>query len=617
MGTVKIRLWALGCLLAGELFAGDLAEGLQFPDLRTGTPADIGPVTAETVEGFELLYATPGTGDIAEIAGHLLLRIRIRREPADPDRDLVVSFLAATPEVLTSFPDADQAPDCRKGNWLNLVRAPGVAVGEDPLVSMWQSVRGLTGGFPVTMDLQTFAYTLKTYTVEQDRTLRRYELILTEEQKAGLIDRLIRYPQEELPRYFFFHQNCGSVLVRILGEGIGEKRIANFAPAVSPPHSLVGLLLREGRVRPVSPDVHSFRDRGRLFRPALTVFLEQQRLEDPGAGWPSANAFMNPHAKVRLAAVEQLRSIGTSRPELDPVLYPFASLLQEAETVFDPKDRFCRDATGPVTAEIRRWQQEMLLRTGEAIAVPVPEPPEGPPRTGTDHTGLYPLEVKAGWKDEVDSTRQWDVFFATRALRQEMGSRSRVAMQRAGAVDLFAIESKADSGGIHDVAWTGLNLSKFREGLGRVEAGPWRGRAWGMGLRVLEGEWERDTGTWQGTLAGASVLLNLASTEGFDSHLYVQAGVDGGHRNSDWGVRMPLALHGLISVGTTQYRLHASWTESWISSEAETWETRLRINRRIGSWRGADWNGLLEWESEEERGNVRQAVRFGIEILRF
>lgn len=578
---------------------------------------EMGPVTPETVGGFELLYATPGTGDIAEIAGHLLLRIRINREPADPGRDVVISFLAATPESLVELPSSDQAPECRNRNWFNLARPPGVNTTEPVWASLWQSIKGLTGGFPVVMDVQSMATTLKTYTVEQDRTLRRYELIVTPEEKAGLLERLARYPEEELPRYYFFPQNCGSVLVRVLGEGIGADPIASFSPAISPPHSLVGLLLREGRITPATPDLHSFRDQGRLFRPMFEERWQQQLPQLSGFNPPPLSSFLHRKTRVRLTAVQDLRSISLERPELDPFLYPMASILQETETVFDPKDRYCRDTTGPVTAELRLWQQEMLIRSGDGIAAPLPPPATGPLRTGTPHTGLYPVELRGVLRQTDTRDPISGVSLETRALRQWMGSPSQVAMQRAGAVDLFALGLRADHPGVRDVEWTGLELHKFREGLGYVVAGPWNNRAWGIGLRVLEGAWQEPGGDVTGTMGGMSALLNLASSPMYRSHLYVAAGLDVGHRNSDWGIRMPMSLHGLLTIHDLQSRLHAAWNQSWIHREEESWEASLRLSLPISRSNRADWNAILELESGETQEERYEMISLGVELQRF
>lgn len=116
--------WVLAVLWLTPLIAEDLASGFRFTSLRTGRAFDPGPVTAETVTGFEVLYATSGTGDIAEIAGHLLLRVKLTPGPEGESRDLVVSFLAATPQMPPSWIPSEKAPDCREDNWWNLVQAP-------------------------------------------------------------------------------------------------------------------------------------------------------------------------------------------------------------------------------------------------------------------------------------------------------------------------------------------------------------------------------------------------------------------------------------------------------------------------------------------------------------
>ena len=102
------RIKGLIALLMGGLViastAGDpgFLDDLVFFDVRNGKPVAMGAVTPETVSGFELLYATPGTGDISEIAGHLLLRVKLRNNPRaeaqgiENPHDLVISFLADT-----------------------------------------------------------------------------------------------------------------------------------------------------------------------------------------------------------------------------------------------------------------------------------------------------------------------------------------------------------------------------------------------------------------------------------------------------------------------------------------------------------------------------------------
>jgi hypothetical protein len=332
---------------------------------------------------------------------------------------------------------------------------------------------------------------------------------------------------------------------------------------------------------------------------------------------PSTSDLLHRHAGVRLKAVQQLRSLSAEQPELDLQLYELAGLLQETETVFDPKDRYCRDTTGPVTAELRRWQQEMLIRNGEGIAQPLPPLPPAPLRSGTAHTGLYPLQLTGTYREIGEQNGVSGIALRMGALREGMGSHSQVAMQRAGAVDLFTLDLEADHRGIQEVEWTGLDLRKFREGLGDVEVGPWNNRAWGIGLRVLEGEWQEPSGEISGTLAGMSALTNLVSSPMYSNHLYLAAGVDMGYRNSDWGLRMPLTLHGLLSIGEAQLRIESTWTRSWVHNEMDFWKVKLRLNIPLATRKGADWIGMLQVETEEDQGKRIDSLQIGLEVLRF
>lgn len=142
------------------------------------------------------------------------------------------------------------------------------------------------------MDIQTLAYTLKSYTVEQDRNLLRYRLILSDAQRDQLTHTLIAFKDRPPLPYYFFHQNCGSVLVRVVGEGIGEASVADFRPWVSPPHSLCALLIREGIAERARPDFHSTRTQGDLYREWFRLHYPQWTAETAELPWPAMNYFL-------------------------------------------------------------------------------------------------------------------------------------------------------------------------------------------------------------------------------------------------------------------------------------------------------------------------------------
>jgi hypothetical protein len=602
--------------------AVSFAADLRFFDIRTGEPLDIGVVNRDSVEGFELLYATPGTGDIAEIAGHLLLRIR-RRAPVGqtPPPDLVVSFLAATdpvpqPSSPVSKPDI---PRCRGRNWLNLVLA-APRESESPWRSLWQSLKGLTGGFPVVMDVQTLDYTLKTYTVEQDRSLLRYALNLDEPQRNLLLDHLIHLQTAPLPSYYFFHQNCGSVLVQVIGEGLQHAETVAFRPVVSPPHSLVAFLLRHDILQPQAPAFHSFRARGYLYRDLFRTRYASLRQNTPELDWPAVEDFVSGSETRRTEALLKFKAVALSEPALAPDVYALASLLQEMEMVFDPKDRLCRDYTSPVTHEARLLQRELLsdstqpfppVNWSEAL---IESPAARRMAEGSDHTGLFTFQPGFALYKTTGADAEGVASFSGALLKQEMGSCSRVAMQRAGFVELGGYSFLGDADNLREARITGLELRKFRENQGEVEAGFSSLRGWGLGLKVLDFH-KREIGPeWQGTLGGLALLCNLFSRSQHRHYAFVGSGVEFGFtkeesEEADWDFSVPLQAESLFSFRYLQWRSRLIWNDaacewnvstdlSYPLTSKRNLETLVRVSAQRLQTDDADerWLGMLSVE---------------------
>ena len=600
---------------------GDLAAETRFFDIRTGREIPSAPINRDTISGFELLYATPGTGDVAEIAGHLLLRIKRAPSQGRPEgEDIVLSFLADTGDPVPSA-DPPDLPDCRNRNWLNLVRPPA-APPTSPLASILQSLKGLTGGFPVAMDLQTLDYTLKTYTVEQDRTLHRYELNLTDAMRTALIDHLIRLQSLPPPNYYFFHQNCGSVLVREIGRGLEQSRVAEFRPAVSPPHTLVALLLRENLARPVFPSFHGFRNRGFLHRRRFIRDYETLRETSPRVSWPETKRFLHGKESHRARAVTELRELAFQHPELHADFYALASLVQNMEMVFDPKDRLCRDYTSEATAEARRLQRD-LLQTGftpSPASEPVVPLSSAPP-TGNLHTGLYPLSLAPALLNSETSPARAALTVGASVLKQEMGEPSRVAMQRAGFVELGGVSALLTKDGAEELRLIGLDMRKFRENLGRVASGLRSRRGWGIGLKVLEIEKRTVGPEWTGSAAGVSGLINLWSSPEYQSHAHLGAGMDFGFLHDDgdteWGLRFPLRFESLLTLPSALWRTRVTYTHPLIENAEPEWRAVASLELPLGEWRGAGHSLRLAGDVLEIGGESRWIASLGIDIRRF
>lgn len=604
-------------LLPATLPAQNLIEGHQFTDIRNNQILKMPVVDADQVEGYEILYATPGTGDIAEIAGHLLLRIHLRDVPED--QDLVLSFLADTGPLPTLGNQEPILYDCRKRkNWLNLLQTPHSA-DASPWASISQSLRGLAGGFPVTMDVQTMAYTLKSYAVEQDRNLLRYRLILSHEQRDALTHYLIDFQQHPTFKYYFFHQNCGSVLVRVVGEGTGENQISNFRPWVSPPHSLCALLIREGLAEQVTPNFHSTRAQGDLYREWFRIEYPLWVAQFPDLPWPKLKDFLSPKVDTRVLTLQQLEAVVLSDPNQVGLLLAVGPLLQQMELSTDVRSGMCRDLTSKATTEARNLQARLMQRFPDQEPEKLfekdhPLAPPPPRFEGSLHTGLLALETGPVW---LDDQAGWMV--SGILLKQEMGSRSALAMQRAGALTLGHLSLTFDDESLQEAQVTVLSFKKFRERLGRVPSGLLSTQGWGMGLKVLDIEKQSIGPDLQGSLAGVSGWINLLSSTSHRDYLMIGAGIDVGWShdqvtNTDWGFTFPLQADSLLSIGVLEWRSTFAWSPNSIHDAPIEMEFTNDLSVPVGEWGATEINlhcsTDLRWSDDEQRSLSKLYLEF-------
>jgi len=180
---------------------------LEFIDPLSGGVIDFGPINAQSVTGFELLYAMPGTSDISEIAGHLLLRIKINNNPLAQElgienpKDLVISFLANTKKK--KHKPLKIRKKCTK-SWFELLDTNNEDF--DFFDSIAQPLKGLSGYFLTTMDIQTLGQTIKHYTIEENRTLLRFKLNLSHQQKKDLLEHLYNVKKTIKHNIIFLHK---------------------------------------------------------------------------------------------------------------------------------------------------------------------------------------------------------------------------------------------------------------------------------------------------------------------------------------------------------------------------------------------------------------------------
>ncbi|MBL4608130.1 MAG: DUF4105 domain-containing protein [Pseudomonadales bacterium] len=605
--------------------ASTLVENIRFYNPISGRPINIGKISDKTVTGFELLYATPGTGDISEVAGHLMLRIKLNNNPEaeanheENPNDLVISFLADTREF-QSINSAAITPkqQCQK-NWFNLV--DGNQQDLHPMHSIVQSLKGLTGGLDTRMDVQSLAYTLKVYTIEEDRNLLRYRLNLSPQQKINLLEHLAFLTHHHKADYYFFSQNCASILVSVLGKGIKNEEIARFHPIISAPNSLVALLVRRGLAEPVTPGFYSYRKKGYLAKKILQQKISQLEEAHPTLNWPDASALKSTHIAKRKKVIQNIAHLYQNNPTLYQQTYELATWVQEAELAYSHKDLVCELYTSEISAEAREFQQQILhnlsanrsntdfikhVKKDEAIKNLGGLLERADYSSGIPYTKLlsYSLgfnryhtykESKIGTHENQKTNLNFDgVLF-----HQEMGSPSSLAMQRTSRVTLgrLSIDINASDETLKLNSFTVLKLSKFRDQLGKT-SGFWHGTSSiGFGLSLLDIHHHENEKMTNGRIAGAELLYGLLSS-GFNEHyLYAASGI-----NWDWqklptedkttfhtntGVRPLAGIYSLITLNKKrkiQVRNQIEFSPGLGQGLSRQLSANAKINYRIGRY---------------------------------
>jgi len=578
---------------------------LKFIDPVTGNVIDIGAVNQHTVSGFELLYATPGTSDAAEIAGHLLLRVKLDNNP-DAERmgyenpnDLVISFLADTqPEQSNDVEGGEIPAICESGLF---VKQDALAAGFLPMMrSVWQALKGLSGGFLTVMDRQTLGQTIKHYTLDEDRNLLRFELKLNSQQKQQLLDYLFQAKKNYKSEYYFFSNNCASVLVKIIANGIGANDIAEFNPWVSPPNALVALFLRHDLAHPVYPSFYSFRQQGQIAQDAARQFYQSLTRDYASRPWPQIEDVFQDDDQFRSAAIARLRKFSQHNPDIEQPLLRLSQLIHQADLTYSFRDQVCQQITPQSTGEIRRWQQQFAgkayyqsdfaalqqanyqLIERESFA------------KGVAHTKLLNVSLAGSYRlGDVDNRS--GVRIAAAFMQQDMGSMANIAMQRSSAVELGSLDAGLrvrDDGDVDVDNWrfTALSVRKFKQRLTRVPGFFSPDGKLGVGLNVLKIQSDRQSDRIHATLFGGEALFNAYSSADNDDHAFVSLGLEL-HRHIEqdedrFGLMAPVYLETLTSW-LPQRRLQ--WRNHWEVRYAKPqqlsveWQVQSRLSYRLAT----------------------------------
>jgi len=554
------------CLSMQEGFLSDL----EFIDPLTGQKIDMGPVSMDTVKGFELLYATPGTADASEIAGHLLLRIKLDNNPratvlglVNPN-DLVISFLANTGDVNKTYTRPFIHKECQK-NWFNLVDSGPNDF--DAFESIFQSLKGLSGGFITMMDRQTLGETIKHYTIEEDRNLLRYELHLNKSQKKELLQGLYLAKKNYNSRYYFFPQNCASVLVKVISKGIDDKEISSFNPIVSPPNTLVSLFTRKGLASAVYPSFYSYRKKAYIAQDKTKIYYQDLKQKYFMFAWPNISEFFKDKVLNREAFVQELQSLyegnEEDNEELNQDYYALLNMMQEAEMAYGHKDMLCENYTSQVSERIRIFQERLLknikeirpldiksILEGEHLGNEEEAYKEGLPRTQLLSYGLGLGHYHSNDKDRTTLRLNGSI------EKQNMGSISNLAMQRGNFVRMGDVDiSLSNNSKLRVTTWEAslLKIQKFQDRLDTIPSYFSSAGNLGLGLSVLDfrGTDERDMVS--GTIVGGKVLVNLFSSTNNNDFIYLSLGADVSYQKDSYykeiGFQIPSSVNSLMSFG--------------------------------------------------------------------
>ncbi len=150
----------------------------------------------DRVGAVEVALAAPTTTTIGSMFGHLFFRV----VPVGEDG----------PHALV------------ESRTFSFVADTHFASRDDPLYVF----KGIFGGYRARMVETTFLETYRLYVVDEDRDIVRFRLRLTEDERERLFERVFTVLRAFATDYYFFGQNCASLLVELVnGALLPDRRV--------------------------------------------------------------------------------------------------------------------------------------------------------------------------------------------------------------------------------------------------------------------------------------------------------------------------------------------------------------------------------------------------------
>ncbi|OHD55004.1 MAG: hypothetical protein A2Y33_03295 [Spirochaetes bacterium GWF1_51_8] len=141
------------------------------------------------VDHIEILYATPVSSSIANLAGHIVLLIQKKGEGDVLGISKCLSFVANIYHY-------------------GKLRDEGLTF----------AFRGIFGGYPSMIQEETLAEVVYRARYIENRNLYRIKLVLSKEEIVYLIQRLWEMRNTYSTSYLFFNRNCGTLMVDMINE---------------------------------------------------------------------------------------------------------------------------------------------------------------------------------------------------------------------------------------------------------------------------------------------------------------------------------------------------------------------------------------------------------------
>jgi hypothetical protein len=511
-------------------FEEGILDDIGFMDPIWRKPIKMGPLTPEKVLGFELLFATPGVKDAAEVAGHLLLRIKLDNNPylvnssLPNPQDLVIGFLANTEP---QFGNNEKRP----ADLLDVYKCEGSESGEpefNPLAATEQAVKGLLGGYLTTMERNTLFNTIKRYTLDEDRTLVRYKLNVNETQKINLLKRIHVAKKNYRENYYFFDRNCASVLFTILGEGLQDEEIASFENIIMPPNALLSQLHRRGWIEPIATPFFSHKLQAAMAIAEIHRLYSAIEKKHIKVVWPDISDFNSQDESLRSKAFFQLLLIAKAFPMVKKQTARIAALAPYAELWYLDKKQACENYTSTTVRDLRKAQSRGLMNTDSefklaslhAGAMLKPQLLKTP--KGSNYSGLNQVSLGVARENEDSAA-----VFGLQLFGQEFSPYTAHPMQRATEVGLgtfrFAIHERDSEQSLNWQA-EALRLRKFKERVHRVPSVFGHMPDWGFGVSLLSFERRNTDNITNYEYGSAEILGNLFSSSGHRSYIFAGFG---------------------------------------------------------------------------------------------